>query len=139
MPAGLRAARRRMPEGTRLFRSRRPMQRSLTPTPVFRLAASQGLAYAGRGAAVTALVWVLYQTSGAWWVSLSMLAIFGVSTLLSPWAGNVGERHDRRVVVMVSALIAAAGFAVCAMLSAAGLIVPLVVLMVAAASTQGAL
>jgi len=115
------------------------MSLSRFTSPVVRLALSQGLAYAGRGAALTALIWVLYQERGAWWVSASMLAVFGVSTLVSPWAGHAGDRHDRRVVVLVSALAAAAGFAVAAPLAAAGLVVPLVLVTVVAASTQGAL
>jgi MFS family permease len=115
------------------------MNLSRTTSPVFRLALAQGLAFAGRGAAVTALIWVLYEQRGAWWVSASMLAVFGVSTLVSPWAGQAGDRHDRRVVVVVSALAAAAGFALAAPLSAAGLVVPLVLVTIFAASTQGAL
>jgi len=115
------------------------MNLSRMTSPVFRLALAQGLAFAGRGAAVTALIWVLYEQRGAWWVSASMLAVFGVSTLVSPWAGHAGDRHDRRVVVVVSALAAAAGFALAAPLAAAGLVVPLVLVTVFAASTQGAL
>jgi MFS family permease len=115
------------------------MSLSRFTSPVVRLALSQGLAYAGRGAALTALIWVLYQERGAWWVSASMLAVFGVSTLVSPWAGHAGDRHDRRVVVLVSALAAAAGFAVAAPLAAAGLVIPLVLVTIVAASTQGAL
>ena len=46
---------------------------------VRRLAISQGLSLAGRGAATTALIWVVYEaTSSSWWVSAAMLAIFGV-------------------------------------------------------------
>src|SRR5690242_16234945 len=85
---------------------------------VLRLAASQGLAYAGRGAAMTALIWELYQTShSSWLVSAAMLGVFGVSTAVSPWAGHVGDRHDRRAVVVISALLAALGFLGCAVLA----------------------
>src|SRR5204862_6861054 len=96
-------------------------------TPVTRLAVAQGVAYAGRGAAMTALIWRLYELSGSsWWVSGAMLAVFGVSTILSPWSGHLGDRHDRRQVVMVSALIAAAGFALCVPLSLLGWLTPIV-------------
>jgi MFS family permease len=109
-------------------------------TPVTRLAVAQGVAYAGRGAAMTALIWRLYELSGSsWWVSGAMLAVFGVSTVLSPFSGHLGDRHDRRQVVLVSALIAAAGFALCVPLSLLGWLTPIVMVMIAAASTQGAL
>jgi len=116
------------------------MKISSLNTPVNRLALSQGVAYAGRGAAMTALIWVLYESTGSsWWVSGAMLAVFGVSTAVSPWSGHVGDRHDRRVVVLSSALFAAFGFAACAVLSELSLTVPIIAVMVLAASTQGAL
>ncbi len=116
------------------------MKISSLNTPVNRLALSQGVAYAGRGAAMTALIWVLYESTGSsWWVSGAMLAVFGVSTAVSPWSGHVGDRHDRRVVVLASALFAAFGFAACAVLSELSLTLPIIAVMVLAASTQGAL
>lgn len=116
------------------------MKISSLNTPVSRLALSQGVAYAGRGAAMTALIWVLYESTGSsWWVSGAMLAVFGVSTAVSPWSGHVGDRHDRRVVVLASALVAAFGFAACAVFSELSLTVPIIAVMVLAASTQGAL
>jgi MFS family permease len=114
-----------------------------SPTPnsaVLRLAASQGLSYAGRGAALTALIWALYASTGsAWWLSGAMLAIFGAATLVSPWTGHVGDRHDRRIVIMVSALLAAVGFAASAVLVWRGDVIATIALMVAAGCTQGAL
>jgi len=119
------------------------MKTQLSPTSnsaVLRLAASQGLSYAGRGAALTALIWALYASTGsAWWLSGAMLAIFGAATLVSPWTGHVGDRYDRRVVIMVSALLAAVGFAASALLVWHGDVVATIVLMVAAGCTQGAL
>ena len=62
---------------------------------VRRLAISQGLSYAGRGAALTALIWALYAATGsAWWLSAAMLGIFGAATLVSPWTGHAGDRHE---------------------------------------------
>ena len=91
-----------------------------SPTPnsaVRRLAISQGLSYAGRGAALTALIWALYSATGsAWWLSGAMLAIFGAATAVSPWTGHAGDRHDRRLVIIISAALAAVGFAACALL-----------------------
>src|SRR5690349_7497120 len=116
------------------------MKLSSLNTPVNRLALAQGVAYAGRGAAMTALIWVLYDTTGSsWWVSGAMLAVFGVSTAVSPWAGHVGDRHDRRIVVLASALFAAAGFAACAVLAETGWLLPIIGVMILASSTQGAL
>jgi MFS family permease len=107
---------------------------------VLRLAASQGLSYAGRGAALTALIWALYASTGsAWWLSGAMLAIFGSATAVSPWTGHAGDRHDRRVVIIVSALLAAIGFAASALLVWHGDVIATIVVMVAAGCTQGAL
>ena len=111
-----------------------------TNSAVRRLAISQGLSYAGRGAALTALIWALYSaTSSAWWLSGAMLAIFGAATAVSPWTGHAGDRYDRRVVIMISAALAAIGFAVCALLVWRGDVLATIFVMVAAGCTQGAL
>jgi MFS family permease len=107
---------------------------------VLRLAASQGLAYAGRGAALTALIWALYAATGsAWWLSGAMLAIFGAATAVSPWTGHAGDRHDRRRVIIVSALLGAAGFGACAAFVWHGDMLATIVATVGAGCTQGAL
>ncbi len=111
-----------------------------TNAAVRRLAISQGLSYAGRGAALTALIWALYSATGsAWWLSGAMLAIFGAATAVSPWTGHAGDRHDRRRVIIVSAALAAAGFAGCALLVWHGDVLATILVMVAAGCTQGAL
>lgn len=115
-------------------------QAASTAGAIRRLAISQGLSLAGRGAAMTALIWVVYDsTRSSWWVSAAMLGIFGVSTLVSPWTGHAGDRHDRRRIVVVSSLVAAAAYAASAVLVGAGLVDLLIALMIAAASTQSAL
>jgi MFS family permease len=107
---------------------------------VRRLAISQGLSYAGRGAALTALIWALYADTGsAWWLSIAMLGIFGASTAASPWTGHAGDRHDRRWVIMISAWLAAAGFAASAVLVWRGDTLATIAVMIAAGCTQGAL
>ncbi|HEY2788444.1 MAG TPA: MFS transporter [Gaiellales bacterium] len=107
---------------------------------VLRLAASQGLSYAGRGAALTALIWALYAATGsAWWLSGAMLAIFGAATAVSPWTGHAGDRHDRRWVIIISAALAAVGFAACALLVWHGDMLATILVTVAAGCTQGAL
>jgi MFS transporter, DHA3 family, macrolide efflux protein len=111
-----------------------------TSSAVRRLAISQGLSYAGRGAALTALIWALYSsTSSAWWLSAAMLAIFGSATAVSPWTGHVGDRHDRRVVIMISAALGAVGFATCALLVWRGEVLATILVTVLAGCTQGAL
>lgn len=109
-------------------------------SPVQRLALSQCVALAGRGAALTVLVWQLYAASGsAWLVSGAMLATFGVTTLVSPWAGHLADKHDRRRVIVMAALLAAAGLAVTAALSLAGWWMAALVVVVLAGTPQGAL
>ena len=119
------------------------MKKLSSPTPnsvVLRLAASQGLSYAGRGAALTALIWALYAATGsAWWLSAAMLAIFGAATAVSPWTGHAGDRHDRRWVIIISAALAAVGFAACALLVWHGDMLATILVTVAAGCTQGAL
>ena len=111
-----------------------------TNAAVRRLAISQGLSYAGRGAALTALIWALYSATGsAWWLSGAMLAIFGAATAVSPWTGHAGDRHDRRVVIIISAALAAVGFGACALLVWHGDMLATILVTVAAGCTQGAL
>jgi MFS family permease len=107
---------------------------------VLRLGASQGLAFAGRGIAMTALIWLIYaQSHSSVLLSVAMLAIFGVSTVVSPIAGHLGDNHDRRIVVIASAGFASAGFLACALLAEQGQLYPLIGAMIITASTQGAL
>ena len=68
-----------------------------------------------------------------------MLAIFGISTAVSPWTGHIGDRHDRRLVVMVSAGLAGLAFFASAVLVGVGLVDLVIAMMIAAAATQGAL
>ena len=114
-----------------------------SPTPksvVLRLAISQGLSYAGRGAALTALIWALYSATGsAWWLSGAMLATFGAATAVSPFTGHMGDRHDRRWVIIISAGLAAFAFAACAVLVWRGDVLATILVTVAAGCTQGAL
>jgi MFS family permease len=109
-------------------------------TPVSRLALSQCFALIGRGAALTVLIWQLYAAShSAWLVSGAMLAVFGATTLVSPWAGHLADRYDRRAVIVVAALAGGTGLAACAALSVAGLWVATVAVLIVSGTTQGAL
>jgi MFS family permease len=108
-------------------------------TPVTRLAMSQCFALVGRGAAMTVLIWQLYAASGSpWLVSGAMLAAFGVTTLASPWAGHLADRHDRRRVIVIAAATASALLAACAVFSLVGLWVAVVGVAILAGTPQGA-
>jgi MFS family permease len=111
-----------------------------TNAAVRRLAISQGLSYAGRGAALTALIWALYSATGsAWWLSGAMLATFGAATAVSPFTGHMGDRHDRRWVIIIAAALAAVAFAACALLVWRGDVLAAILMTAAAGCTQGAL
>ncbi|MGN6378432.1 MAG: MFS transporter [Gaiellales bacterium] len=101
---------------------------------------SQCFALVGRGAAMTVLIWQLYAASGSpWLVSGAMLAAFGVTTLASPWAGHLADRHDRRRVIVAAATVAAVGLAAAAALSVLGLWVATLAVVILAGTPQGAL
>lgn len=77
---------------------------------VRRLALSRGVTFAGGGGAFWALSVVLYdQTRSATLVALAALASFSIPAILSPAAGLLGDRFDRRRVMALSEL----GGAVC--------------------------
>jgi MFS family permease len=65
----------------------------------------------GRAAGI-ALVAVVYERSGGSgaWVAAAVLTQFATSVLCGPWAGALGDRFDRRAVMVVSDLSAAAVF-----------------------------
>ena len=59
-----------------------------------------------------ALVAVVYQRSGhsGGWVAAALVVMFGLSALVGPWAGALGDRFDRRLLMIGSDLAAAATF-----------------------------
>ncbi len=79
---------------------------------VRRVAAGRGISLTGSGAAFAALAYIVYRlTDGsAAWVSLTLLLTMGVQGLVQPVASWFGDRFDRRRVLVVSDLLAAAGF-----------------------------
>jgi MFS family permease len=93
-------------------------------TPVQRIALARSISVAGTEAAHVALVaLVLERTGSAAWVAGALLAMIGVSGLASLPAGLVGDRLDRRRVMIGSDLAAAACFCALAPLSDPRLIV----------------
>lgn len=99
---------RQVGDFSKVFRT----DRGQTPSrqAVQRLALSRGISFAGGGAAFWALSVVLYaQTHSATLVAVAALASFSIPALLSPAAGLLGDRFERRHVMVFSEL----GGAIC--------------------------
>lgn len=79
---------------------------------IYLLSASSLISSTGSIAAYVALVAVVYDRSGhsGTWVAAALVVGFGVSALLGPWAGHLGDRLDRRRLMIASDMVAAAAF-----------------------------
>ena len=89
-------------------------------TAVRRLALARVISVTGSAAAYTALMFEIYdQTGSSVWLAASLLVTEGVSGLVGPFASLLGDRFDRRTVMIVSDLAAAACFAGMAMVASA--------------------
>jgi ENTS family enterobactin (siderophore) exporter len=78
---------------------------------VRRLAAARLISVTGGAAAFAALNFTIYErTHSAAWLSASLLLTFGVSGLFAPIGGVLGDRFDRRRVMIASDLAGAACF-----------------------------
>lgn len=66
----------------------------------------------GGRVATIALLAVIYRDSGGSgaWVGAAVLTQFATSVLAAPWAGAIGDRFDRRVVMIASDFSSAAAF-----------------------------
>ena len=81
-------------------------------TAVRRLALARLISVTGSAAAYTALMFEIYeQTGSAVWLAAALLVTEGVSGAVGPFASVLGDRFDRRNVMIVSDLAAAACFA----------------------------
>jgi MFS family permease len=79
---------------------------------VRRLATARIISISGGAAAYTALTFSIYQKTGsATWVAAALLLTFGVTGFVGPLAGSLGDRYDRKRVLIASDLIGAACFA----------------------------
>jgi predicted MFS family arabinose efflux permease len=79
---------------------------------VRRLAVARLISIAGGAAAYTALMFTVYErTHSATWLSATLLLTFGVNGFVSPFAGAIGDRFDRKRVMIVSDLLGVAAFA----------------------------
>lgn len=93
---------------------------------VNRIALSRAITFSGGNAAYIALLALLYQeTHSASLVGLGALASFGVPALVSPVAGLIGDRFDRRRVMIASELLGAACFLLMAAFPSAALLLVL--------------
>lgn len=87
-------------------------------TAVRRLALARAISVAGSAAAYTALMFEIYDRTGSSvWLAAALLVTEGVSGLVSPLASVLGDRFDRRTVMIVSDLAAAACFGAMAMVA----------------------
>ena len=85
-------------------------------TAVRRLAAARLISITGGGAAYAALNYTIYDITGsAAWVAAALLLTFGVMGLISPPAGMLGDRFDRRRVMIGSDLAGAFCFGMMAL------------------------
>ncbi len=79
---------------------------------VRRVAVARGISLTGSGAAFTVLGYMVYRLTdeSAIWLSLTLLLTMGVQGLVQPFASWLGDRFDRRRVLVISDLCAAVGF-----------------------------
>src|SRR5205823_993853 len=83
-----------------------------------RLASARLVSVAGSVSAGVALAAVLYaRTGSAAWVGAALLIALGTPAALSPWAGALADRLDRRRLLIASDLCGAACFAAMALVT----------------------
>jgi MFS family permease len=88
---------------------------------IVRLAAADALFMASRNAAATAVLYQIYELTGsAVWVSVALSLMFGTIAVVSPWAGSLGDRVDRRALMLASLLATSVGYVALAAAGAAG-------------------
>ena len=99
-----------------------PSSNPVTPEPrhapsgreraaVRRLATARLVSLTGSGAAFAALAYIMFKLTGeSRWVSWTLLLTFGAQGVLAPLGSALGDRFDRRKVLVIADLAAAAGF-----------------------------
>ncbi len=100
------------------------------PRPaVRRLAFSRLISLVGTNAAFIALIYAVYrQTNSTTWVSVAMVATFAGAGISLPFGGALGDRFDRRRVLIVSDVLGAVTFGVLAFVHAPALMIALIFL-----------
>lgn len=72
---------------------------------VRRIALAQTLTGTGNGIASIALSFVVYErTDSAIWLAATLLLTFGLTGFLTPFAGKIADKYDRRLVMITSDL-----------------------------------
>ena len=87
-------------------------------TAVRRLAVSRLVSLTGTIAAETALsYWIYRETGSAAWVAATLVLTFGIVGLFGPIAGALGDRYDRRVVMITGESLTAVCWAAMAVVA----------------------
>jgi MFS family permease len=77
-----------------------------------RIATARLISLTGSQAAMTALLFEVYRTTGSSrWIAATLLVSFATLGILTPIAGSLGDRFDRRQVMIASDLLGGACFA----------------------------
>ncbi len=83
-----------------------------SPAAVRRLALARAISLAGSAAAFAALNFLIYQkTQSPAWIAATMVATWGTTGVASLFAGALGDRFDRKRVMVLSDLGGALAFA----------------------------
>jgi predicted MFS family arabinose efflux permease len=92
---------------------------------VYRLAVARGVSITGGAAAFTALMFAVYERTDhdPIWLAATLILTFGLTGVLGWFAGTLGDRFDRRIVMIISELSGAAVFAVAAFVHSPTLLV----------------
>ena len=88
------------------------MRTHTSRSAVRRLALARLISITGGAAAFAALNFTVYERTGsAAWLSASLLLTFGVAGVFAPLGGVLGDRFDRKRVMIASDLAGAACYA----------------------------
>ncbi|MEP7059674.1 MAG: MFS transporter [Actinomycetota bacterium] len=100
-------------------------QQQSARSAVYRLAIARGISITGGAAAFTALLFAVYERThhDPVWVAAALILTFGMAGVLGWFAGTLGDRFDRRVVMILSELSGAAVFAAMALVHAPVLLI----------------
>jgi MFS family permease len=91
-----------------------------------RLALARLISITGGTAAYTALNFTVWERTGSPFMqAMSLLLTFGVTGLLGPFAGALGDRFDRRTVMIWSEAVAAAFFVAMVVAGSPGILIAL--------------
>src|SRR2546427_12338830 len=94
-------------------------QSTRSRAPVRRLAVARLISITGGAAAYLTLNYTIYKRTGsATWVAAALFLTFGTTGFVSPFAGALGDRFDRRRVMIASDLAGAACFFLMALVHA---------------------